>query len=88
LNFEKIDGPLTIRARESGDVLRLPSGSRSLKKLMIDRKIPAADRSRIPVLTMGDTVLAVHSLGIHREYLPVPGRPILAISLVPSPHEV
>ena len=33
---------LTIRPRQPGDALRLPGGTRSLKRLMIDRKIPAS----------------------------------------------
>ncbi len=41
---------LFVRARLPGDVIRLPGGSRSVKKLMIDRKIPQKYRDRIPVL--------------------------------------
>ena len=43
-------GTLTLRPRESGDTIRLSGGTKSLKKLFIDRKIPAAMRERIPVL--------------------------------------
>lgn len=39
-----------VRTRQTGDRIRLPGGSKSLKALMIDRKIPAAQRGRIPVL--------------------------------------
>ena len=43
-------GTLTLRPRESGDTIRLSGGTKSLKKLFIDRKIPAAMRERIPVV--------------------------------------
>ncbi len=39
-----------VRARQSGDRLSLPGGGKSLKNLMIDRKIPAQKRASIPVL--------------------------------------
>lgn len=46
---------------------------------MIDRKIPAGERARIPVLSLGDTVLAVRGLGVNREYAPRNDRPVLAV---------
>ena len=38
-------------------------GEKSVKKRMIDRKIPAARRDQIPVLTDGTHILAVFGLG-------------------------
>ena len=58
-------GPLRIRARQSGDTIRLSGGSRSLKKLFIDRKIPAAQRDQIPVLCDDIGILAVYSIGVN-----------------------
>ena len=58
------EGPITIRSRQSGDKLRLSGGSKSLKKLLIDRKIPAAERSRIPVICDEKGILAVYGIGI------------------------
>ena len=43
-------GVLYIRPRRSGDAIRLPGGTRSIKKLFIDRKIPASRRESIPIL--------------------------------------
>ena len=46
-------GPVVeVRSRRSGDRLRVlgMKGSRRLKDLLIDRKIPAAERDRIPLL--------------------------------------
>lgn len=58
--------PLTVRPRQPGDVLRLPGGSRSLKKLLIDRKIPRSQRQQVPVIAAGDTVLAVAGIGVNQ----------------------
>lgn len=60
-------GDVVIRPRRIGDQICLPGGTRSLKKLFIDRKIPAAQRDRIPVLQDAGGVLAVYSIGVHRD---------------------
>ena len=56
-------GPIRVRFRETGDTVRLPGGTKSLKKLFIDRKIPAHDRDRVPVLADEEGILAVHGIG-------------------------
>lgn len=58
-------GCLTLRPRQSGDTIRLSGGTKSLKKLFIDRKIPAAERLRIPVLCDERGVLGVYGIGVH-----------------------
>lgn len=61
----KTVGPVTVGSRRSGDELRLSGGTKSLKKLFIDRKIPAAERSRIPVLRDENGVLAAAGIGVN-----------------------
>ena len=56
-------GTIRIRSRQSGDELRLSGGCKSVKKRFIDKKIPAAIRSRIPVITDDAGILAVGELG-------------------------
>ena len=56
-------GQMTVRSRQSGDAIRLPGGTKSLKKLYIDRKIPAHRRSAIPVLADEQGILGVYSIG-------------------------
>lgn len=56
-------GKLVVRARQPGDTMRLPGGVKTLKKLMIDRKISASDRPRVPVLADERGVLAVAGIG-------------------------
>lgn len=63
-------GPITVRSRQAGDSIRLSGGTKSLKKLFIDRKIPAAQRSRIPVLCDEEGILAVEQIGIDRSRQP------------------
>ena len=58
-------GGLFLRARKSGDRLRLSGGSKSLKKLLIDRKVPASQRDAIPVLCDERGVLGVYSIGVN-----------------------
>ena len=55
-------GVLIVRSRRSGDTMRLPGGTRSLKKMYIDRKIPASQRAAVPVLADDRGVLAVFGI--------------------------
>ena len=69
-------GPITVRSRQAGDSIRLSGGTKSLKKLFIDRKIPAAQRSRIPVLCDEEGILAVEQIGIDRSRQPQDAPPV------------
>jgi tRNA(Ile)-lysidine synthase len=56
----------TIRSRREGDRIRPEggSGSRSLKKLLIDRRIPREDRDSLLVFAVGDKVLWVPGVAV------------------------
>ena len=56
-------GQLVVRSRQEGDAIRLPGGTKSLKKLFIDRKIPAARRDRVPVIADDAGVVGVAGFG-------------------------
>lgn len=58
-------GKLVIRSRLAGDTIRLQGGTKTLKKLFIDRKIPAAKRNQIPVVADDDGVIFVYGLGVN-----------------------
>lgn len=58
-------GQMYVRSREAGDAIRLPGGTKSLKKLFIDRKIPAAKRPQVPVVADDAGILGIHSFGVH-----------------------
>lgn len=54
---------LLARPRASQDTMRVSGGHRTLKRLMIDRKIPAAQRSSLPVIVCGSYVIGVYGVG-------------------------
>lgn len=56
-------GNLVLRHRHSGDEMRLRGGTKTLKKLFIDRKIPATARLKIPVIADDCGVIAVYGIG-------------------------
>lgn len=57
------EGKIVVRSRQQGDCMRLPGGTKPLKKLFIDRKIPATQRSQIPVIADEVGVLGVYGFG-------------------------
>lgn len=62
-------GTLVLRSRREGDVMVLPGGKKSLKKLFIDRKIPVSQRSRVPVIADEGGVVGVVGIGPSRDRL-------------------
>ena len=58
-------GDMVVRSRQSGDTMRLSGGTKSLKKLYIDRKIPADQRPFLPVVADDAGVLAVGQIGMN-----------------------
>ena len=56
-------GNILIRSRQAGDSIRLSGGSKSLKKLFIDRKIPADRRDKLPVVCDDGGILGVYQIG-------------------------
>lgn len=76
------EGPMTIRSRLAGDQITLPGGTKRLKKLFIDRKIPQWDRLAVPVIADSRGVLGVRGVGpsrdrqggpvfVHVEFVPI-----------------
>ena len=59
-DYDKIKTNAVLRFRREGDYLTLPGGGhKSVKKYMIEAKIPARERGRIPVLADGSHVIWV-----------------------------
>lgn len=56
-------GEMVVRCRLPGDTMRLPGGTRSLKKCFVDRRIPAARRMAVPVIADAEGVLGVYGIG-------------------------
>jgi tRNA(Ile)-lysidine synthase len=82
LRVEALEAPLVLRARLPGDRIRLPGGSRSLKRLLIDRRIPAGERPRLPVLVSGSgAVLWVAGVAAALDTSPREGELALILTL-------
>lgn len=58
-DYGKIRNALVLRTRQAGDyvVINQDGSKKSLKSLLIDQKVPAAYRERLPLLAAGSTVL-------------------------------
>jgi tRNA(Ile)-lysidine synthase len=68
LALDRLQFPLLVRGWQRGDRIRTRAGTRKLKKLFGERRIPRSRRSRIPVVTSGDgRVLAVEALAVDPE---------------------
>lgn len=81
---DAIEGPVVVRSRRAGDRIALSSGHKSIKKLMIDRKIPAKSRDRIPLICDNNKVLLVgdidydrHAAGHHSKSVKIKCRRIM-----------
>ena len=62
-------GEMILRSRKSGDSLTRSGGTKSLKKRMIDRKIPARQREQIPVVADENGILGVYGFGADKTRL-------------------
>jgi tRNA(Ile)-lysidine synthase len=62
-------GDMVVRCRMPGDEIVRPGGTKSLKKLFIDEKIPADRRHIIPVIADEKGVLAVYGFGANQDRL-------------------
>ncbi|MBE6976484.1 MAG: tRNA lysidine(34) synthetase TilS [Ruminococcaceae bacterium] len=63
------EGKIVLRTRQSGDAIRLSGGTKTLKKLFIDRKIPASQRHLIPVICDEAGILGVWGIGADQNRL-------------------
>ena len=61
-----------LRSRRAGDCIKLSGGTKQLKKLFIDQKIPAWERPRIPVIADSTGVVLVAGIGPDQERLDRP----------------
>ena len=55
----KIKGGIVVRSRMSGDKIRLSMGSKKIKQLFIDLKIPKEERCKVPILEDDNGILCV-----------------------------
>lgn len=66
---------LLLRPRRTGDTIALPGRDRkTIKKLLIDAKIPRRDRELLPVFDLEGTVCALTEFGADQAFLPRSGQ--------------
>ena len=73
---------LEVRARRTGDRLTPPGRlGKTVKKWMIEKKLPRFQRDVLPVLDRGGQVAAVAGLGPDRGFAPEAGRPAWHVAI-------
>ena len=72
---------LVVRPRLPSDAIRLPGGTKTLKKWFIDRKVPAAQRGLVPVFADDSGVLAVYGLGQNLDCRAAEGEPAILFDI-------
>ncbi|MDR1736065.1 MAG: tRNA lysidine(34) synthetase TilS [Oscillospiraceae bacterium] len=80
---DTIRGAVRVRSRQSGDKAAFPGrgGTKTLKKLFIDEKIPLERRGAIPVVADDAGVIAVSGFGVDRARAPREGKRTVCIQL-------
>lgn len=70
LTADKLDAPLALRGRRSGDWFRpLGMGGRqTVHAAMVNWKVPRAERARVPLLTCGDSIVWVVGYRLDERY--------------------
>ena len=81
----QLHGDLRIRSRRTGDLIALPGGSKSLKKLFIDKKIPVSLRGQIPVLEDDRGIVGVYGFGADQHRI-ARDLPCIEICFTVDPH--
>ena len=64
---EAISKGIIVRNRRPGDRLRFRGFSRPLKKVLIEKKIPARERDILPVVQLGEEIVWIP--GVYRAYI-------------------
>jgi tRNA(Ile)-lysidine synthase len=62
----KIKG-ITVRNRRPGDRVQFKHFSKPLKKLLIEKKIPARERDKLPIVLAGNRIIWIP--GLYRAYI-------------------
>lgn len=80
----RLHGDVVVRSRKAGDEIRLPGGTKSLKKRMIDRKISAPLRPLVPILADEGGVLWAGQFGANLQRLEEEPTHYLLIEPIPD----
>ncbi len=67
-DLNKIKGGLTVSNRRQGDKIKLAMGTKKLKSLFVDLKIPREERSKVPVIRDEEGILLVGDYKTSEDY--------------------
>ncbi len=68
IDYGKMKSDFCIRTRQPYDYIRLASGSKKLKKLFTDDKVPKAERDSVPLIATGDEIIWVVGGRLNTDY--------------------
>jgi tRNA(Ile)-lysidine synthase len=68
LDGQKITSPLYARQKIDGDTIRSGKMTKKLKKLFVDGHIPSHLRTKIPVITMEEKIIAVPGVAVRDSF--------------------
>jgi len=80
LDKPKLNFPLILRPRREGDRITHNNINKSVKKLMIEYKIPKEMRDNTPLLVDNNRVVAIAGIGFDRRYAPNDDTNIISIN--------
>lgn len=80
--YAPLGSELWVRSRQTGDVMHRPGGHKSLKKLMIDARIPASSRDAMPLVLCGEEILFAAGVGVSADCVLKPGAAALKIEIL------
>ena len=85
--YDDLCGKMAVRPRREGDTIRLfgHNGTKTLKKLFIERRIPMRKRNLIPIIADDNGILAVYGLGRGDRAIPAPGDRAVQITFEDKP---
>jgi len=86
-NIIKINGEnenFIVRSRKINDKIKLfkSNGTKTLKKLFIDDKIPLSEREKIPIIEYEDKIVWVYEYGTDKYYVPKTGDSAIKITVI------
>lgn len=83
VKYDTIDyhSGITVRPRQPQDSMRVRGGRKTLKRLMIDHKIPAAIRASVPVVCGTCGVLGVYGIGVSLDRAAAAGERAVIITI-------
>lgn len=72
IDAAKLQGPLVVRNRRSGDRIRLKEGAKKLQDFFVDKKIPREARDAIPLICDANALIWIVGWAVNAAYYVTP----------------